>query len=183
MPRGGPRPGAGRPAGSKDRNPRFRMPRVADPENRSDFLTYCEEVCNSGLGAQILERDLKSGDPARQHRALRMAAEYHLGRPVERRIQANVSAEDILIQLAQQREATIDVSPRASTPLLPDRFAFKPLAQPQEQETEPEPSVGKTPPPAPPPLRHAVSILGDPPLGVPLPEPQVLVMQPWPKRG
>jgi hypothetical protein len=197
MPRGGARPGAGRPKGSQDKAKRWYRPNLfeGDQAAKAHFKDACMDAVTSGRLAQILQEGLSSKDPGRQDRAVRLALDYSLGPPITRSVTASVGVEEALIQIAAAREATIDVTPRSSTSLLPDRSAFLRAENEAEAEdeaedealeqssfnsnTEPEPPVfsSKTPPPAPPPLRHSVRILGDPPLGVPLPEPEVLVMQ------
>jgi hypothetical protein len=106
MPRGGPRPGSGRPKGSKDHTKRFALPRLnGDPGTKAAFLEFCEYVIKSGRASQMLDDMLRSSDPSRRDRGLQMAVAYHIGLPVTRSIIAHGSFEDVIAKIGERREA------------------------------------------------------------------------------
>jgi len=106
MPRGGARPGAGRPKGRKDTQPRrWHAASLSEgpPETRREFVETCREVCSSGQASAHLLEMLNSSDVSRRDRGFVIALSYGIGLPVQRHEEV-ASTERLVIELEETRE-------------------------------------------------------------------------------
>lgn len=109
MPRGGARPGAGRPRGRRDSKPRrWHRPNIREgsQSEKQGFLDFCRRVCEAGgQAAEIVEAALASEDSAERRWAVQMAVGYAVGTPVARVVTAQAqSLEQMLEEYAAERD-------------------------------------------------------------------------------
>jgi hypothetical protein len=116
VPRGGARPGAGRPLGSKDtRRPRWRR-KALDPTTRAAFVAWCAEFAASGNAVEMLQDALSCGDPARRDRALLTALNYGIGLPQQRVTIKAPSLQEMLVDFHRERDALPPAQEGETTP-------------------------------------------------------------------
>jgi hypothetical protein len=151
MPRGGYRPGSGRPKGRRDSKPRRRTaPPPIEVTMEASFLAACAEMVRGGELFEYLRGFLKDGDPRVRMWAVDKIAAYGAGMPVGRTDQTRHDVDvGAMIQrahndltLEQKREeeqrllramglVEVGATPPVPAPLAPPR-ALALISAPQE---------------------------------------------------
>lgn len=84
MAKGGFRPGAGRPRGSRDLRPRTHRAPLPEVEAQKNFLAACADFINSGEPVKILREFLRDSDPRMRAWAVEKLLAYGVGTPTVR---------------------------------------------------------------------------------------------------
>lgn len=151
MPRGGYRPGSGRPKGRRDSKPRRRTaPPPIDVTMEAGFLAACAEMVRSGELIEYVRGFLKDGDVRVRMWAVDKIAAYGAGMPVGRTDQTRHDVdvgemirrvhEDLTLEQKREEEQRLlqsmglveaGATPPVPPPLAPPR-AFALISAPQE---------------------------------------------------